>query len=579
MESRENIEKSSSEFVYQQQEFNTSSQTQQAINNASGNIKESNTGSTTDSKNSSSDSNQDLGKRGPKVYCGFIRTDRYLGIIELKKGVTWVNITCYYALVIVLIGIFVFINSMASYVFEAYLRGHVNRKDQGKLAGDLSFYNEICIIVFGIFWGILTDLLKGRKFVYMVGFLLMALGLFLYTFALTPGQLILYRVIFAIGAASTSSMLTAILGDYVRNKDRGKASGLLGLCSGLGAVLSALVYLKIPQWIQSANPSIPSGQAGFIAFVIMSFFCVASMCAIMMFYKGKIFPICENYFAKKKTKNIDDIESSSDEESDNESSSDNIMVRYLKRIRDVMVQGLFQAPAKRPSLILAYASSFVARGDATLITTFITLWVSQQMINLHDSSKADAVARGGTISGVCQTFALVAAPFIGVFADLRFRRKKQDPSQQDPDTFIRKMARLITMAVVSIISGVGYTMLSFLSDVTGGFVYLPIALIGIGEIGVIVCSQVLVTAESPNRVRGSVSGIFTLFGAAGILLATKVGGVLYDDWKPSGPFLFYGMINFALCLLTIGFIIGNVIYYKVWKKKERVSPKDTSEMP
>ncbi|KAG2381904.1 hypothetical protein C9374_005696 [Naegleria lovaniensis] len=577
MESQERLENSSSEFAYQQQEFKPSSQTQEAINHASNDIKEPNTVST-ESKNSSSDSNMASAKKGPKVLCGFIRTDRYLGIIELKKGVTWVNITCYYALTIVLIGIFVFINAMASYVFEAYLRGHVRRQDQGKLAGDLSFYNEICIIVFGMFWGILTDLLKGRKFVYMVGFLLMALGLFLYTFALTPGQLILYRIIFAIGAASTSSMLTAILGDYVKNKDRGKASGLLGLCSGLGAVLSALVYLKIPQWIQSANPSIPSGQAGFISFIVMSLFCVVAMCALMIFYKGKIFPICENYFAKKKTKNIDGIESSSDEESDSDEPSDNVFVRYLKRIRDVLIQGLFKAPAKRPSLILAYASSFVARGDATLITTFITLWVSQQMINDHDSSKADAIARGGTISGICQTFALVAAPFVGVFADLRFRRKKQDTTEQTTDTFIRKMSRLITMAVVSIISGVGYTMLSLLSDVTGGFVYLPIALIGIGEIGVIVCSQVLVTAESPNKVRGSVSGIFTLFGAAGILLATKVGGVLYDDWKPSGPFLFYGVVNFALFLLTLGFIVGNVIYYKVYKKLKKVSPKE-SQLP
>ena len=513
-------------------------------------------------------------KKKPKLLCGCIRTDRYLGFIELKPGITWVHITCFYILVVILLSMFVFINAMSSYVFEAYLRGTVNRKDQGKLAGDLSFYNELCILAFGLIWGVLTDILRGRKFVYMIGFLFMGIGLFLYTFAETIWQLIIYRIIFAIGAASTSSMLTAIVGDYVKNKDRGKASGLLGLASGLGAVVSALACLKIPLWIQSADPTISTGQAGMIAFMIMAFFCIIAMCALMIFFKGRIFPICDSKQEREATRR--EMAESSDCEEEDDEERFNIKKSFI-RFKNIIWEGLFVAPAKRPSLILAYISGFVARGDSILITTFITLWVSQQMIDIHDSSKADATARGGTISGICQTFALIAAPFVGIFADLRFRRKKNQDVEQQPEQeddfktdFVRKMSRLIVMAIVSAISGVGYTMLSFLTDVTGGFVYLPIALIGIGEIGVIICSQILVTAESPSKVRGSVSGIFTLFGAAGILVATKVGGYLFDDWKPSGPFLFYGVLNFALFIISIGFIIAHVIYrFKVGRNSNK----------
>jgi len=468
-----------------------------------------------------------------------------------------------------LISIFVFINAMNSYIFEAYLRGHVSRDDQGKLAGDLSFYNELCIIVFGVIWGIMTDFMKGRKFVYMIGWFLMAVGLFLYTYALEVWQLILYRIIFAIGAASTSSMITAIVGDYVKNKDRGKASGLLGLASGFGAVIAALVYLKIPMWIQSISSSVSSGQAGFISFIIMSFICVLSMCSLMIFFKGGLFPICDQYLEKRRRRN--NQQNDSEEESEESEESENVIIGYFKRAVKLVKEGFFIAPAKKPSLILAYLSSFVARGDSVLITTYITLWVSQQMMNDHDASKADAVARGGMISGICQVFALIAAPFVGVLGDMRFLRRKQAVNQEGESeqfAFARKITRLITMAVVSAISGVGYMMLSFFTDVTGGMVYLPIALIGIGEIGVIVSSQILVTAESPKEVRGSVSGIFTIFGAAGILVATKVGGILFDDWKPSGPFLFYGVLNFVLLIVSIFFIIGTVVYDKILKKRQ-----------
>ncbi len=75
-----------------------------------------------------------------------------------------------------------------------------------------------------------------------------------------------FRLIFAIGAAGAATMLSAVLGDYVYIEDRydvitflfrmylipynrGKASGLLGLSAGGGAVLGALFLLQIPNWL------------------------------------------------------------------------------------------------------------------------------------------------------------------------------------------------------------------------------------------------------------------------------------------------------------------------------------------
>ena len=208
-----------------------------------------------------------------------------------------------------------------------------------------------------------------------------------------------------------------------------------------------------------------------------------------------------------------------------------------KSIFTLIKEGILAA--KDPMILLSYISGFVARGDSVLITTFITLWVSQEMQSMHGATPAEGLARGGLVSGIAQTCALVAAPFVGFFCD--------------------KVNRVGTLVVVSIVSGVGYTMTHFLTDVTRGLVYLPICLIGIGEIGVIICSQILVTQSAPKDVRGSVSGVFTLFGAAGILLTTKVGGILYDRWRPSGPFVMIGALNFLVAILAAIVLVIDIV--------------------
>ena len=35
-------------------------------------------------------------------------------------------------------------------------------------------------------------------------------------------------------------------------------------------------------------------------------------------------------------------------------------------------------------------------------------------------------------------------------------------------------------------------------------------------------------------------GVFTLTGAVGILVASVVGGYLFDHWLQTGPFVFFG---------------------------------------
>jgi MFS family permease len=39
------------------------------------------------------------------------------------------------------------------------------------------------------------------------------------------------------------------------------------------------------------------------------------------------------------------------------------------------------------------------------------------------------------------------------------------------------------------------------------------------------------------EIRGSVAGCYSLFGGLGLLITTKVGGLLFDVWSQTSPFL------------------------------------------
>ena len=100
----------------------------------------------------------------------------------------------------------------------------------------------------------------GRKKVYTLGFAVFTVGLILCTFAQTIVQLILARVVQAVGAAMTMALGTAIVTAVFPPQERGKALGIsgatvsAGLLSGpvLGGVLvdlfdwQAIFYVTIP---------------------------------------------------------------------------------------------------------------------------------------------------------------------------------------------------------------------------------------------------------------------------------------------------------------------------------------------
>ena len=78
------------------------------------------------------------------------------------------------------------------------------------------------------------------------------------------------------------------------------------------------------------------------------------------------------------------------------------------------------------------------------------------------------------------------------------------------------------------------------------------AFVGAGEMGANISATSLIGKEAPDRGRGAVLGMFSLLGAVGIMVVGFVGGWLFDNWKPVGPFLYMAGSNAFLVMAAIG---------------------------
>ena len=58
--------------------------------------------------------------------------------------------------------------------------------------------------------------------------------------------------------------------------------------------------------------------------------------------------------------------------------------------------------------------------------------------------------------------------------------------------------------------------------------------------------------KTPCEISGSMKGVFNFFGQIGTLILTLVSGYMYDMVSPASPFIVVGVLDFLLCLLSIG---------------------------
>lgn len=464
--------------------------------------------------------------------------------LSLHEGVTKAHFIIYLFAALLSISLFVFLNASQAFVLGEILA--VPKEQLGNVAGSLGFYDEILSIIMVLVWGVISDSF-GRKPVYISGFLILSLALYLYTFALNVfPQLLIYRLIFSIGGAANSAMLTAVLADFVAGEStRGKLAGAVGVSTGLGAIVALFGYLplitKLGDGIQGIrNMYMIVASIGVGYSIVLAFW----------------FPNMKKVVDEK---DVNDVEEHASDSQAGLLSSEEIIITpvsnqsvvqtsletFFKASLEYSAEGISQA--KNPHVLLGYMGSFLARGDSIILTVFIPLWVYKNYISngkcsgdpLNPEIKVschEAYIKASILSGIAQTFALVFAPIIGYLLD--------------------KFNRVLIMGMTAVIGFVGYMCLFLSDDLSSNIVYFYVILAGIGEIGMIVGSLSLVTnATISPKVRGSVAGVSSFFGAIGILLNTKLGGYLFDVWREGAPFLLvaigHGIVVIVGILLLI----------------------------
>ena len=408
-------------------------------------------------------------------------TDRsFLGLLP-SSGTTIRHMLGFYLACYAAIMLASFVPQTQPFLLEEVLRLDSSR--QGVVSGNLNFAGEIVIILTVGLWGALSDHI-GCRLVTAAGFLLAAAGLLLYGTANSISGLLLARVVYATGIAAVSTMLITLMADYFDDSSRGKATGLLGVMNGLGAMTAALLLLQLPAIFQARGMVAESAaQATYGTMTV-----VALLIAVAM-YLG----------LRKDT-----------------ATAREQRAPLLQRLREGF------AEARQQAIALAYAASFLARGNLAVVGTFFTLWASVYGTTTLGLSAAEAVARGGTVLAASYAASLLSAPLFGWLAD--------------------RVDRVSALAVALLISAVGYSGAWLLENPFSPASVICLIVIGMAEVGCIITSGVLIAERAPGRIRGSVIGVFTLSGAVGILIASVVGGYLFDHWRMAGPFIFFGLL-------------------------------------
>ncbi|KAK2732894.1 hypothetical protein FQN57_002448 [Myotisia sp. PD_48] len=276
-----------------------------------------------------------------------------------------------------------------------------------------------------------------------------------------------------------------------------------------------------------------------------------------------------------------------------------------------------QAGWTNSNIGLAYVGGFVARASSVGISLFIPLYVNQYYRHSglchegntsawHSSPDGDgdikkscprAYVVASILTGVSQLIALLSAPIFG---------------------FLSEKSRIhnIPLQAGALAGVIGYVLLAGLPNPRIGGpqgnapIFFDMALLGISQISAIVCSLAILStgilpmtqtskredncvpqSEDPStasendggeeetmengdesapllltsrkingpsdglvNVKGSIAGMYSLWGGAGILILTKAGGLMFDKLSPQSPFYILAVFNGLL--LVCGFIIG-----------------------
>ncbi|MFT5137805.1 MAG: MFS family permease [Porticoccaceae bacterium] len=414
------------------------------------------------------------------------------GPLLLMPGVGRINAMSFFAVALINNIIFSLVHYMQPYIFEVQL--NIPADQQGVLVGNLTVMQELIVIAMTGIAGALADRF-GRRPVFVVGTLFIGVAYSLYPLAEGPSTLYLARAFFGVGIACASTVLLVFTGDYSEEKSRGKWLAGMNVMQGLGAVTASFALTKVPGFLQQ-HYDVDPVSAGAVVFLIAAVIAVVGAVVAAVGLKPAT--------AQRNRPN-------------------------KQPLSQLFAVGFREARAN-PRTALSFAASMAARGDMVVIGAFTFLWMVRYSSDMGMGIQG-AYARGQLIVPLITLMIMLSAPVMGVIFD--------------------KIDRVSAIIIAFVMASIGYTFMGLIENPYSNATVFAAILVGLGEGACIMSSIALVGQNAPEKTRGSVIGTFAACGAIGMLIATGVGGYLFDHWTYTGPYLFMGIANALVVIFAI----------------------------
>ncbi len=415
-------------------------------------------------------------------------SNQKVGPVYLAAGVQKFNFWTFMYAAFICIAMLAGMNFLQAYLLDVNLG--IPKAEQGVATGVLALVTEVVAILLIVPFGALADRI-GRRPLIIGGILFCGLGYGLFPFATSLKELLFYRGLFAIGAASLSAQIPTIGNDYTQERSRGRLFGFTGVMNGLGVIFMSAGLAQIPGLLEDRG--VAPAAAGMTMFLAASGLCLLSA----MIFRVGLQPGLP--------------------QANNASPQVPVTTTLLAGVR----------AARNPRIILSYLAAFAGRSDNAIKGLFVSVWVLQ-VAGQAGVSQPQAFAHAGKLMGLMGIVTLLWMPIFGSILD--------------------RLNRVTGLALAMALAAAGYGSMGTITSPLDNSMLPFFVLLAIGQGSAIIASITLIGQEASPTERGTIVATNAWFGAIGILIATMVGGLLFDAVGPSAPFVMLGAFQ-ALVLL------------------------------